>query len=111
MTPTSDERREMAERLRDNIHEYGTEYSFFLYALGMEREYHVPCDWTKVHERLADLIDRPTCQMKSNPISRYRVCSRCGAFVSEDAVTDCVKTIHARFCPNCGAGVVSDDDQ
>lgn len=60
---------------------------------------------------LADLIDRPTCQMKSIPESSYRVCSRCGAFVRRDAVTNCTEAIHVRFCPNCGARVVRDNER
>ena len=64
--------------------------------------------------KLADLIDRPTCQMKSIPNSSYSVCSRCGAFVREGAVTNCTEAIPARFCPNCAAMVVEkekDDGQ
>lgn len=47
-----------------------------------------------------------TCEMKSIPKLRYRVCSRCGAFVRKDAATDCIKAIPVRFCPNCDARVV-----
>lgn len=53
-------------------------------------------------------IDR-TCEMKSIPKSSYRVCSRCGAFVRRDAVTNCTEVIPVRRCPNCGARVVSVD--
>lgn len=53
---TSDERREIAARLRDD-HGYEMEYDFLVRALGMPREDHGPCDWSKVHERLADLIE------------------------------------------------------
>ncbi len=63
--------------------------------------------WRGVMRRLADLIDRPTCEMKSIPKTSYRVCSRCGAFVRKDAVTDCTEVIPARFCPNCDARVVA----
>lgn len=62
-------------------------------------------NYIHIVETLADLIDRPTCQMKSTPESGYRVCSRCWAFVREDAVTDCTEAILVRFCPNCGAAV------
>ena len=55
--------------------------------------------------KLADLMDPLTCQMKSIPGSGYRVCSRCGAFVRQDAVTNCTEAIRVRFCPNCGARV------
>ena len=61
-------------------------------------------------EKLADLIDRPTCEMKSIPKTSYRVCSRCGAFVRKDAVTDCTEVIPVRFCPNCDARVVRGDE-
>lgn len=57
--------------------------------------------------KLADCkTDRPTCQMKRIPKSSYRVCSRCGAFVREDAVTNCTEAIPVRFCPNCDAMVI-----
>lgn len=109
-----DERREVAGKLRQMADAHDAiNANRVARALGLE---HKICGTVMAFDsadirNLADLIDRPTCQMKSTPISRFRVCSRCGAFVSEDAVTDCVKTIHIRFCPNCGAGVVSDDDQ
>ena len=71
---------------------------------------------SEVHE-LADDIkafvresDRPTCQMKSVQTSSYRVCSRCGAFVRKDAVTDCTEIIPVRFCPNCGAVVTEKEE-
>lgn len=59
--------------------------------------------------RIADLIDR-TCEMKSIPKSSYRVCSRCGAFVRRDAVTNCTEVIPVMRCPNCGARVVRNDE-
>lgn len=95
------ERREVAERLMDNVHEYGTEYNFFLYALGMEREYHGPCDWTKVHERLADLID-PTCRFFPTFNGGFG-CDRCYTWIQS------MKT-KPNYCPICGARVVSDDE-
>lgn len=70
----------------------------------------------EVHE-LADDIkafvresDRPTCQMKSIPKSSHGVCSRCGTFVRKDAVTDCTEVIPVRFCPNCGAMVIEEEE-
>lgn len=87
--PTRDERREVAERLREHD---GNAYA----------DVADMCD-----EDLADLID-PTCEMKNIPESGYRVCSRCGAFVRRDAVTSCTEAIPVRYCPNCGARVVSD---
>lgn len=66
--------------------------------------------YDQMAEKLADLIDRPTCEMKSIPKSSYRVCSRCGAFVRRDAVTNCTEAIPVRFCPNCDARVVRGDE-
>ena len=57
-------------------------------------------------ERLADLIDRPTCQMEGHPGARYGICSHCGAFVRRDAVTNCTGGIPVKYCANCGAEVV-----
>lgn len=57
---SGEERREVAARLRDDDYCYGTEYGFFLRALGIKRDGNGPCDWARVHERLADLID-PVC--------------------------------------------------
>lgn len=56
--------------------------------------------------QLADLIDRPTCEMKDVAGERYARCARCGAFVRRDAVTDCTGGVPVKFCPNCGAEVV-----
>lgn len=64
----------------------------------------------ETYAALADLIERPTCEMKSIPKSSYRVCSRCGAFVRRDAVTNCTEAIPVRFCPNCDARVVRGDE-
>lgn len=64
----------------------------------------------ETYAALADLIDRPTCEMKSIPKSSHRVCSRCGAFVRKDAVTDCTSVIPVRRCPNCGAEVFAGAD-
>ena len=59
---------------------------------------------------LADLIDRPTCEMRGHPEAPYGVCTRCGAFVRRDAVTDCTSVIPVKYCPNCGAEVMTRDE-
>lgn len=59
-----------------------------------------------IGETLADLIDRPTCKKLKNDQHRYWRCSRCGAFVRWDAVTDSTGVRPASYCPNCGAEVV-----
>jgi len=103
----SDERREVAARLRDDNHGYGTEYDFFLHALGMLREGRGPCDWGKVHKRLAELID-PTChrERKRVVVDDYRrdtlilpVCSACGFTFDK-------RMPKPNFCPHCGARLV-----
>ena len=93
---TSDERREVAARLRDDNHGYGTEYDFFLHALGMSREGRGPCDWAKVHKRLAELID-PTCHVVPFDENRLSHCSSCGHPILKP---------WPNFCPCCGARLV-----
>lgn len=58
----------------------------------------------ETYAALADLIDRPTCHREENNPYYWR-CTRCGAFVYWDAVTDCFGVIPTRYCPNCGAEV------
>ena len=117
---SDNERREVAERLRMCARDVnGTrDLSMYLaYWVGVAEDeiaaggnpFTVAADRKcaeRTLEKLADLIDRPTCEMKSIPKSSYRVCSRCGAFVKRDAVTNCTEAIPVRFCPNCDAKVV-----
>ena len=56
-------------------------------------------------EKLADLIDRPTCKKLKNDQHRYWRCSHCGAFVRWDAATDSTGVRPVSYCPNCGAEV------
>ena len=61
--------------------------------------------------RLADLIDRPTCSIKREVVGRnpttWGVCSRCGALVNaERAVSTTTEYLPTSYCPNCGAEVV-----
>lgn len=70
----------------------------------------VAATWRDVYRSLADLIDRPTCKLIENDQHRYLPCSRCGAFIRWDAVTNLTGVVPTRYCPNCGAEVVSDDD-
>lgn len=49
-------------------------------------------------DRLADLIDRPTCRkVIPNEMEGYVFCSKCGAEIGEYSVPN--------YCPNCGAEV------
>lgn len=121
---TSDERREVAERLRMCARDVnGTrDLSMYLaYWVGVAEDeiaaggnpFTVAADRRcaeRTLEKLADLIDRPTCEMKSIPGSSHRACSRCGAFVRRDAATNCTEVIPVSFCPNCSARVVRGDE-
>ena len=100
MTPTSDERREVAERLRmaanfDEWLDLTIENAIF----GVFGEVRRP-----IADTLADLID-PTCHMVDTD-HEYEDSIRCDV---------CQMTFNRpwepfKFCPNCGARVVSDDD-
>ncbi|WP_333785728.1 hypothetical protein [Parolsenella catena] len=118
---TSDkERREVAARLRACAQDVSGTRDFAMYLsnwVGIEgvtddegNPFTVAADRRcaeRTIEKLADLIDRPTCEMKSIPGSSHRACARCGAFVRRDAATNCTEVIPVRRCPNCGAEVVS----
>lgn len=119
MLSSDDERREVAARLRECAQDVNGTRDFAMYLsnwVGAEgvaddegHQFSVAANRRTAEralKKLADLIDRPTCEMKGIPKSSYRVCSRCGAFVRKDAVTDCTEVIPVRFCPNCDARVV-----
>lgn len=93
MEPTSDERREVAERLRKT---HGI--MAFVDALGID----VDSDWclTDVSRRVADLID-PTCTPVAHNYGSIvgNACPRCGWSVAG----------YMRYCPGCGARVVTAD--
>lgn len=128
MGKISDERREVAERLRAlptdtystvkeweegglfidaSIHDEADYSQIHNTVLGcFPAEYMHPGDYKELHERLADLID-PTCEVEgSEPLymddeTEFRL--SCGHVA--DMVTDCPPA----FCPECGARVVEDD--
>lgn len=56
--------------------------------------------------RLNGYVPERTCELELSKRGKRR-CKRCGAFVSIDAVWDCYSIIPTRYCPNCGAKVVS----
>ena len=62
-----------------------------------------PCDYEELHNRLADLIDpvcEPVVELEDDYFTLKSVkCSACG----EDMPLEC------RYCPSCGARVVSGD--
>ena len=101
---TSDERTEIAEKLRKA---HGI--MAFVEALGIDLD--SDWAWTDVSKRVADLID-PTCEMEPMPacvphhrFSRWR-CRKCGlvSFTPFNATGP-------RYCPYCGHRWVTRDDQ
>lgn len=121
---TSDERREVAYRLRTNFvsfakarGESGATYPLrCICALArlIGAEY---TDWLTINARIADLID-PTCEDVSevNPVDGFK-CSVCG-WPGVVGCADCDETVTSFdeigeyvpiYCPNCGARVVRGD--
>lgn len=104
MTPTSDERREVAERLRVYSHDFdfGDSNPFWYVAKSAFGDVDVHTYYS-VFARLADLID-PTCEVVPFDEESMRLphCSKCGQPMLKP---------WPNFCPNCGARVVSGDAQ
>lgn len=132
---TDTQRREVAERLRElpsdtyaALKEWEEGGLFIEASIGDEAdysqihnailgcfpaEYMHPGDYEELHERLADLIDRPTCYVVEHK-------THCGSYGCEEAGQlwvlscgdECVNDsdFPPRYCPDCGARVVRDDD-
>lgn len=101
---SDDERREAAARLRAlDIHDW---YDFADEIDSLESA--IECNVSQRFEpqswwhRLADLIDRPTTHIDVNEHGRA-CCANCGC-------DDWCLADRPRYCPNCGAEVVRDDD-
>lgn len=128
---SNDERREVAERMRElpsdtyaALKEWEEGGLFIEASIGDEAdysqihnailgcfpaEYMHPGDYEELHERLADLIDCPTCQMVECTIdhgsrSWGMRCTACG-----NEFEHVKPGFGWRYCPNCGAEVVDDD--
>lgn len=106
---TDEERREVANRLREldeSIDERGESRPMEHDAM-MLRAIRAVVGKGDIFQRLADLIDLPTCSMEYMPeYSGYEIypteayrCSECGWIVSEGKHT---------YCPCCGAEVIDD---
>ena len=113
---TSDnERRAAAARLRAlDVHEWydsADEIDSLETAIGCS----IGQDWQDQDwwERIADLIDRPTCHDVTDLDRESFKCSRCGYRVlSIDGAPDAAKLVSPKggvvdfgYCPNCGAEV------
>ena len=91
MSTTSEERREVAERLRKT-----RGIMAFVDALGIDPD--GDWCWADVSRRVAELID-PTCHVVPFDEESMRLphCSRCGQPILKP---------WPNFCPNCGARLV-----
>ena len=113
MTPTSDERREVAERLRENAScSESSPRDVVESYLGIEYDGADVLEESYTSESLlhiADLID-PTCRNGYSSLNdRSFLCSKCGyeAFTYGDSYCD---PDDFAFCPNCGARVTDGSD-
>lgn len=112
MTPTSEDRRDVAERLR----EYSPDVLKDGSLLKTLKDVTGACSWRDVLDRLADLID-PTCEVMEVPdndefmvrvVSGF-MCKRCG----HEAIVErnCDGSAEPpRYCPCCGARVTGEGE-
>lgn len=106
MTFTNEERREVAENLRSMV-DYDCRYKEQFYELLTET---VMNDWEfhsfrDTAERLADLIDRPTCHLEWNDLMGCWECSNCGETWGNSYDEDDNKP-YFKYCSKCGADVI-----
>ena len=95
--PTSDDRREVAERLREYSNDVLKDGSL----LKTLKDVTGAGSWRYVLDSLADLID-PTCRVVTSGKESMRLphCSSCGQPILKPWL---------KYCPICGARVVRDD--
>ena len=98
MRISDDERRDVAARLRKT-----RGIMAFVEALGIDPD--GDWYWTDVSRRVADLIDRPTCHIceTDHECEGSVRCDRC-------RMTFMRPWEPFKYCPECGARVVSSDD-
>lgn len=99
---TSDkERREVAARLRAGHRRDGESQVTFIARMVKGSDRATVVDVLRLPERLADLIDRPTCHLVEDE-NGYTACSECGCTA--------LYMLDASYCPDCGASVVRNGD-
>lgn len=109
----SDERREVAARLRaDHRQDHESQVTFIARMVtGKDRVTVV--DVLRLPKTLADLIDRPTCrnvydETKTGACENGFECSECGGVVEDGEGWLVNGTFN--YCPSCGAKVVRGDE-
>lgn len=112
---TSDERRNVAEELRDLIDDdlsrddprSNVPLDDVERAIGLYGGFYDGGTTADCVERLANFID-PTCEiMRPVTPDKFGVCSACGALVNMvDSVANATNYLKPCYCPNCGARVV-----
>lgn len=105
---SDEERREVAKRLRNGGIARNSEeaYVLLLSRIGIRPQLPAASTYEDAMVRLADLIDRPTCEYVPIGDGRFG-CSECGNTVRLDfdvPVTD-ETSMPFKHCPNCGAEV------
>lgn len=108
--PTSDERREVAERLRGLARERGAvECSSVAHTLGLAYEVHgtIAAFSGDAVARLADLMD-PTCEMVVK--NGHACCGRCGHRLADECEVEEDYYEFRPFCPDCGARITCGGD-
>lgn len=103
MAPTSEERREVAARLKVYSHDFdfgdSNPFWYVMKAVFADCKAHA---YYETFARLADLID-PDERTSGGILDGEFVCHRCGHTYMFD------KRFRPVYCPDCGARVVSDD--
>lgn len=107
MAPTSDERREVAARLRNDGRALDAiDAPLELASLTLDDALGIDHmrSWCDVFERLADLID-PTCEMVVK--NGHACCGRCGHRLADECEVEEDYYEFRPICPDCGARVTS----
>ena len=111
MRISDDERREVARRLRDAEERTMMELTdgelldLLAVTVGFGRYGSKNFD-SGLFERIAELVDRPTCENAADPYDgSFFECSKCGE--RWELTCGSPADNHLCFCPRCGAEVVS----
>lgn len=106
---SDDERREVARKLREFVAIPWYERPWSRDAMQDLGKMAGAVPGENIYERVADLIDRPTCRIGYVLGSADRSCSACGVTFSTGTYQGRDHEEHEfMFCPNCGAEVIDD---